>query len=165
MNKRKIYWNAVIIHMSCCMVCALLMCFNLKLNCCLIQTKPQWITTIIIQLTPNKKTHTHTYHKSVRIKNKNWNASSITFRYTGNTNTSTSQYTSFSGSKLNKDSTPVTTIYDRYVCLSIRYSYTICPFSSFFFTHPTQISIPHSLVSLKSSHPFISLWHYPYTSI
>ncbi|XP_055317278.1 protein lingerer [Sitodiplosis mosellana] len=32
--------------------------------------------------------------------------------YTGNTNTSTSQYSSFSGSKLNKDSTPVTTIYD-----------------------------------------------------
>ncbi|XP_031635892.1 protein lingerer isoform X2 [Contarinia nasturtii] len=32
--------------------------------------------------------------------------------YTGNTNTSTSQYSSFSGSKINKDSTPVTTIYD-----------------------------------------------------
>lgn len=38
-----------------------------------------------------------------------------TYRYTGNTNTSTSQYSNFSGTKLTKDSTPVTTIYDRYV--------------------------------------------------
>lgn len=65
--------------------------------------------------TATKQIHAHKHKHIKQTQIPHLKCIMVTFRYTGNTNTSTSQYSSFSGSKLNKDSTPVTTIYDRYV--------------------------------------------------